>query len=329
MDCGSTRDAINTQSLMKEYLHLEKEEKEGIIISVIREHLLSLCNMQEDEKEDFMTLWLECAERMGQLLVLVVLQTIVKKRNTTMTELANNVLEVLNSVPDECIECPVFLRIFLYAFIRLIWTARRKTPSSHLNSDDVLEPFELDGSMRLIKLVENCQSRFCKIMILTFLHQLLLENPSLIRQVYERRACSISLVPWLVEFVPSLHVLIDRILAEVKAEQEFDAYRLYFATYLAMKYPLPRTFDLCRSVLEHCDKYANPQSVVECLDIAILSLRAFPNLMESLVPILAKWTGLYSTDTRFMSASTKAAQTISEINSLVKQPIYSRIIELL
>jgi hypothetical protein len=186
-------------------------------------------------------------------------------------------------------------------------------------------------------LTEKCLVEQGRRNLLLVIHQLFLENPSLIKQFYEQYEVPIPLIPWLVELVPSLHVLLDTIHQELKRAtdvqnlltpgREWKPHRLVLGHELAMKYPTVRAQEVCSLIIDQCAMHITSDPVTS-LQITICCLKAFPTLMEKVLPLVLTWSQQFSTNEMFMAAAAECATTLQEINRKIAVPIYRRSITL-
>lgn len=291
-----------------------------------------------EESESLLTMWLEGIRGgMESVLVLVILQTVSGERGAQWEDFMTpeRLSGLLQRLGPAQIDSAAFLRIFLFCLMRLLWRARRYwvevAQSAGPYPDKAIMARSVEGEWELIRetlsLVGRTNKVDCRRHLLTFAHQIFLENSTLIKRLYEERCLTEELCPWAVEMIPSLYVLFELVLEDVRNMSSYDSWLLVLAANLALKYPLPRALDLCVLILERCRQHGDsfPSSG---LRVVILALEAFPTLMESAVSLLVTWGQRHAGDAEFKAVSQEAARQIVAINERVKRPIYHRSITL-
>ncbi len=85
-----------------------------------------------------------------------------------------------------------------------------------------------------------------QIVICAFLHQLLLENPSVLSLIHHQRY-PVAGVSILVEHIPSLHVVLDMLPELLESQRDWS---LLLASYLLPKYATPKSLSLARLIFQ-------------------------------------------------------------------------------
>lgn len=313
----------------------DAEERRGLLVPSLRERLMSHdYGGDEREAESLLTLWLEGIEGgMESILVLVTLQTISGERGAQWEDFMTpqSLRGLLHKLGPAQIDSSIFVRILLFCLTRLVWRVRRHWTETAQAAgpypDLAILAQSGEGEWMLVQeilsLAERTHRVPCRRQLLTFVHQLFLENSTLIKRLYGERCLTEELGPWAVEMVPSLYVLIDQVLEDVRKTSSYDSWLLRLGAQLALKYPMPRTLELCALILERCRQYgdAAPGS---SLRVTVLALEAFPTLMEAAMEYLVVWRQRYAEDLELRPISQEAARQIVAINERVKLPIYSR-----
>lgn len=118
----------------------------------------------------------------------------------------------------------------------------------------------------------------------------------------------------------------ETVQGDIQALREPNFFKLKLGGNLALKYPLPKTLELCEVILEKCEVFGAllVEDALECLEVTLLVLRAFPILMSKVAPLLVQWSNKYNGNSAFTSATVMAAGLIGEINSAVRAPIYRK-----
>lgn len=195
-------------------------EWEAGIITLIPEYLLNLSILSVNEQEAFGSIWWECKRRgMEEVLFLVALQTLIGKR---IPRDASQMTELLHFINDANIkiaslwESRVYTRIFCWCVGLVV--ARHKIEVHHRANTTPYVDNKIIGEINeaqkvIVKFVlenlDRCKNADSRKMLLTHLHQMFLENSTLIELVYEVTNES-KLIPWIVEYIPStrMHLIV-------------------------------------------------------------------------------------------------------------------------
>ena len=304
----------------------------GSAVTVLRQYLPQVSKLCEADQEKLWGMWVSGIEEgMEDVLLTVAAQALLNDRSTSLDKIASN----LSSAIDRDLlqgECVVLWRIYLSVLQQVIWAARqqvrealRSTPHPDSSLPEGAEKSEMDVASFLLEQAGSVQGASVKRIIITFLHQLFLENAQLIHRLH-RRTYAVSLIPWMLEYAPSTHILLDAMPAAVSDLVSFDSFVLHLAAYLSLKYPLPRTLELCTKIIEKVQQFEQVQAsqATEGLEIVLITLRAFPSLMTTVAPLLVSWQGRFGGDGGFAAATVRAATSIGEINAAVQHPIYRK-----
>lgn len=317
----------------------DEEERRGALIPLLRENLMSESYVNDTrESESLLTMWLEgIGGGMEFVLISVILQTVSGERGAQWEDFVTpeRLRGLLQSLGPAQIDSTVFLRILLFCLMRLLWRARRHwveiAQAAGPYPDMAIMARSGEAEWELVRgtlfLVGKTTKVECRRHLLTFVHQIFLENSTLIKRLYRERCLTEGLCPWAVEMIPSLYILLESVLEDVRKMSSFDSWLLVLAANLALKYPLPRALELCTIILERCRQHGD-SAPSSSLRVVILVLEAFPTLMESVMSLLVAWGQQHSRDPEFKAISQRAAHQIAVINERVKQPIYNRDIAL-
>lgn len=197
---------------LREYRSLDIDSKQGVIVSMLRECLL-ITNMIVPEDEILLGMWLEClGVGMDDLLTIVAAQTILSERSlSSMEELVVEPGKLLNSsLLLQQKDSLVFMRIYLHVLRRVIWSSKKRHttlanasgPYPDLNILAAFVQVEKSIVKFLLRLIPECYNQKCKRIIVSFIHQMFLENSSLIKFTHTE-GYPVQLIPWLVEYAPS------------------------------------------------------------------------------------------------------------------------------
>ncbi|PJF19145.1 hypothetical protein PSACC_01048 [Paramicrosporidium saccamoebae] len=276
-----------------EYALLDPDSRQEWVVPVLREYLPQIGSLPEAEV--VWGLWLEGLwTGMDDVLTAVALQALLQDRTASLSLDPKRLMQA-NLIQKGI----VFWRIYLHLLQRVI---------ASIDKFDVIT-----------FLFPYAEDLDCRRIIISFIHQLFLENASLIKR-FHSSPYPVEMVPWMVEYAPST------LPAQITAAQALDLFRAHLGVNLALKYPLPATQDLCQRIINHCQKYgaSTVSDAKESLKIMVLALKAFPNLMPMVAPVLATWTGMFGAEPEFVAATLTAAQQIAQITALVQLPIYRK-----
>lgn len=118
----------------------------------------------------------------------------------------------------------------------------------------------------------------------------------------------------------------ERLPEKLQSLPSVDPFLMKLAALLAIKYPIPASLSFCELLIQRfqgleCDQVSD---AIQCLDIAVLAMTAFPSLMTKVAPLLVKWTSQWAQEESFKIASQAAIASITAITSAVNSPIYQR-----
>ena len=334
---------------IRECCRLADDELSAIIVPVLRRDLpllLPVPPVRDDERWAECTvllgLWRRCWEHgMHELLTIVALQVLFKDRNILSIEifLSQGPLERLLHPPIFQPRSPVYWRIYLEVLRVLLWAHRRSLtptePGNRLSCDTLRGPIvgwllgtAQEEAAALAGLANDPAREEVIRILVTFIHQLYLEAPNLITST---EPYDLRLLPWMIEFAPSTHVLMEKLPERLRALTALDPFLLRTAALLAIKYPIPASLGLCQVIADKCHEFGGSGSaattlsdVLHCLRIALLVMTAFPSLMPRLAPLLVQWNTRWTQDESFRQASQAAISTIAAITAAVNAPIYRR-----
>lgn len=315
---------------LHELARLDVDQRQEEIVPILREYLPKL-GLLGEEAEIIMGMWTECLwEGMVDICTQVALQTFLDDRSITLNAICEKPTQLLR---DDIIQgdSKVFWRIYLHILQRAIWGHRRIQP--RLNND----PFEIDFINFIFKYAHTSKDDDCRRIIISFIHQLFLENVILIKN-FHTTAYPIEMIPWMVEFAPStrtinwrnlyycVDVLLESLPASINSSDTFQPFKCILGVTLCNKYPLQSSQELCKSIIGHCERFgeASANVATECVTIIVEALRAFPTLMADAAPILARWSVTFADDPEFNKTTLGAATQLAEITVAVQLPIYQR-----
>lgn len=318
-------------------LHQYSFDDQSAIVPLLRQYLPGISSLTEEDSQKLWGMWVICLEGgMEDILISVAAQVILKNRNVSIDEIATDLSIILQSELIK-VDFLIFWRIYLRILQHVIWSFRQQAREAlrnipNPNSSSVQENL-LTKERQIVTFLlfhaTNCQDSACKRVIVSFIHQLFLENIPMIHKLH-RTGYPLELIPWILEYAPSTHVLLDGIHPEIANLSQFDPFKLYLAATLALKYPLPKTLELCNLIVEKCQIFGQVDAIIaaQCLDIAILVLKAFPSLMSLVAPLMVTWQSQFGSDPEFVAATFRAAKAISSVNDAVRNPIYRKVLNL-
>eukprot|EP01102_Stenamoeba_stenopodia_P007644 TRINITY_DN2154_c0_g1_i1.p1 TRINITY_DN2154_c0_g1~~TRINITY_DN2154_c0_g1_i1.p1 ORF type:complete len:435 (+),score=105.99 TRINITY_DN2154_c0_g1_i1:63-1367(+) len=233
-----------------------------------------------------------------------------RKIELSEKDVTSDVLIMLGRMDPRVLTKPPIFRLLLQILNSYLVSSRKTlhtlSQSGLANKEEVVNLILSQDSSLVQILLEMCEDRNLPVeeqglreeiraIVCTFIHQLFIESPLLIKLVHFQ-GYDMSLIPITVHGIPSMHICLEFIPELISLPQpEKKLFGIHLAANLMEKYPIPRSLGVARSTLAQLRSCKNLSSngshfLTKALSSLTKVCTAFPFLIEEIVELLLEVT---------------------------------------